>query len=279
VRRFRPDADADDDTTTITVSLDLFGAPQARDFDVPAEATSPRRLLPVVRELAEMIVAEGVRRATEQGLAVSCRAGCGACCRQLVPISRTEARALLELVDALPEPRRTEVRARFEEARRQLTEAGLLERLRDLSWVRGDEAEALALEYLRAGIPCPFLEDGAGRTPSRLEEGGCAVYEERPVVCREYLVTSPPEECRAPTRDAVRLVALAGALSEQIPHMEGSPPHRGPAWIPLALSLEWAAAHPEEAPRRTGPELVEALLTRRAAPRGRVAPGKRAKRR
>ena len=38
--------------------------------------------------------------------------------------------------------------------------------------------------YFAAGIPCPFLE-----------EERCGVYDERPVVCREYAVTSPPELC------------------------------------------------------------------------------------
>ena len=54
--------------------------------------------------------------AAEAGKAISCHKGCGACCRQLVPISRTEGERLVTLVDAMPEPRRAAVLARFADA-------------------------------------------------------------------------------------------------------------------------------------------------------------------
>ena len=47
-----------------------------------------------------------------RGEAISCKAGCGACCRQLVPVSETEAHHLRDVVEAMPEPRRAAVTAR-----------------------------------------------------------------------------------------------------------------------------------------------------------------------
>jgi Fe-S-cluster containining protein len=40
-------------------------------------------------------------------------------------------------------------------------------------------------------MPCPFLEDES-----------CSIHPDRPLVCREYLVTSPAELCAGPRRKA-----------------------------------------------------------------------------
>lgn len=53
-------------------------------------------------------MAENSEQAAAGGRVVSCRKGCGACCRQLVPLAWSEAYQPGELVNALPEPRRTD---------------------------------------------------------------------------------------------------------------------------------------------------------------------------
>ena len=60
---------------------------------------------------------------------VSCKKGCAACCRMLVPVSAPEAFALKEMVHALPEPRRLAILNKIAEARTRLAETGLLARL------------------------------------------------------------------------------------------------------------------------------------------------------
>ena len=47
------------------------------------------------------------------------------------------------------------------------------------------------------GVPCPFLEDES-----------CSIHPERPLVCREYLVTSPAALCAGPTQEGVTPVAV-----------------------------------------------------------------------
>src|SRR5262245_42029107 len=125
-----------DDTVTVTVAMDLFGELVQEDIDVPSSPTRPRRMLPVFQSLAETVVERSVSRAVAEGKSVSCRAGCGACCRQLVPISGAESHALRDLIDDMPEPRRSEIRARFADARKKLEEAGLVAKLLDLRWAK-----------------------------------------------------------------------------------------------------------------------------------------------
>ena len=133
----------------------------------------------------------------QQGHKVSCQKGCGACCRQMVPVSGVEARYLADLVEALPEPRRSEIRGRFDEARRRLAESGLLEKMRHNDQWTDDDYQAMGVDYFRQAIACPFLE-----------EESCSIHPQRPVSCREYLVTSPAEHCALPRNENVRTIAF-----------------------------------------------------------------------
>src|SRR5580700_4908634 len=104
---------------SVTASVDLNIGEyrlQAR-LTVPAGPTPVRMMLPVIQNFANALVDVAVKAVEDKGKTISCKAGCGACCRQLVPISETEARAIADLVEQLPEPRRAEIRRRFIDAR------------------------------------------------------------------------------------------------------------------------------------------------------------------
>jgi Fe-S-cluster containining protein len=203
----------------------------------------------VFRSLAEAIIAQTVEGDVAQGLTISCRSGCGACCRQLVPISEAETRVLRDLVDALPEAHRTEVLARFADARKRLEESGLLEKLLHPETFSDDELRPMALEYFGLGIACPFLENES-----------CSIYTERPISCREYLVTSPAENCARPTPETIRCVKLPAKVSTAITRIGEDPKRRFVRWVPLILALEWTS--PEELPPRSGPEWLREFFQR-----------------
>jgi hypothetical protein len=167
-----------------------------------------------------------------------------------VPISEIEAHHLAALVDAMPEPRRTEIRERFAEGLRRLAEAGLLDRLRAPDRSPDDTVRKVGLEYFHRGIPCPFLEDES-----------CSIYPDRPLACREYLVTSPAEHCRNPTADTVQLLGIPAKVSTAVICL--SPPRPGSTlipYVPLILALEWTAAHPDDLPHRPGPAILKSVF-------------------
>lgn len=155
---------------------------------VPAGRTTLTQLLPIIQNLENAIVGRVAQEAAEAGTPISCGPACGACCRQLVPVSLFEAEALTDWLRSLPEERRTELEQRFHRALMALRDAGVIDKIVDEKWL--DEKERttqLALDYFRAGVPCPFLENES-----------CSIHAIRPLSCREYLVTSPPELCRDP---------------------------------------------------------------------------------
>src|SRR5215470_292120 len=123
-----PQANGADDRQ-ITAALDIVVAGQKMHVDIRIDAApaGAGALIPIARGLNEAISGRMVEIVEANGKTVSCRKGCGACCRQAVPVSIAEARAIHALVERMPEPRRGAIRARFAAARERLQAAGLLD--------------------------------------------------------------------------------------------------------------------------------------------------------
>jgi Fe-S-cluster containining protein len=217
---------------------------------VPAGPARLSDLLPLARALADAIVRETSQYLEQAGEPVSCQAGCGACCRHLVALSEVEARRLNHVIDALPEPRRSAVRARFADAQGRLADAGLLPALQHAEQLSDAAYRSLATAYFAQHLACPFLEDES-----------CTIYQERPIACREYLVTSPAAACAQPTADAIRRVQIPLPVFNAVARWQVTPAeHVLERWVPLILAPDWAAAHPEDPPPQPGVALLRELL-------------------
>jgi Fe-S-cluster containining protein len=218
--------------STATLRLKVGDLAIAHQITVPNGPVAATAVLPALQGLVNAVVG-----AAERDKVISCRKGCGACCRQLVPISRTEGEALLALVEAMPKERRKAVRARFAAAEAAITTAGLAER-----GARSDREISVA--YFATGVPCPFLEDES-----------CSIHPDRPLVCREYLVTSPAELCAGPQQKGVTPVAVPKlSLAAQRLQDESE------SWFPLALLMAWSRKPRTPAKRRPGTEWVQRFL-------------------
>lgn len=235
------------DTLTAKVTLSSPEWKLQTKVTVPTGPIYMRQMLPLVQVLADRVVDAASQCAEKRGEKVSCTKGCGACCRQLVPIAPVESRQIRDLIEQIPEPRRGAIRARFAEARRRLLKSGLLQRLLERDeWQEGD-SRTLGVQYFHQGIPCPFLE-----------EESCSIYYDRPVACREYLVTSPAENCARPTPETVQTVSMPFRIWTAMARVDGEG-QRAP-WVPLILAPEWADAHPDESTARPGPEMLRSLF-------------------
>ena len=83
--------------STATLRLTVGDLRIAHPITVPNAPVPAAEIVPALQGLVNAVV-----EAAEAGKAISCRKGCGACCRQLVPVSRTEGERLLQLVEAMP---------------------------------------------------------------------------------------------------------------------------------------------------------------------------------
>ena len=222
------------------------GSSNAVVVEVPAGHCDPTDLLPALQILDDALITEARRASEAAGRSVTCRKGCGMCCRQLVPVTEMEANWLMALVETFPTARRAFVRSRFETAATKLSETGRRDTVMNAWALDRAPLRRLAVEYFRLGIACPFLRDEQ-----------CSIYPERPLACREYLVTSPAQDCE--TLGRVDRVPVPGRLSSRLAKANRA------SWIPLVLAPEWIAGHRVDGhggERRTGPELLaEALGT------------------
>jgi Fe-S-cluster containining protein len=235
---------------------------------LPAGRTTLTQLLPIIQNLENAIVNRIGEEANKAGKSISCRAGCGACCRQMVPVSLFEAEALTAWIQTLDEEQRSELERRFHAALSRLRDAGVIEKILKEDWLLDQEhTTQLAIDYFHAGVPCPFLEDES-----------CGIHPIRPLSCREYLVTSPPELCKDPSVNEVAGIRLPIKLSRALfafgQQLEQDP--RG--WIPLVFLLAWgeSAAKPGEHVAGTGKEVLGMFLdqvTKTSASAGKEAAG------
>ena len=204
------------------------------------------KMLAISSEVADM----ATRAAEKLGFEVSCNKGCGACCRQLVPLSPPEAAMIFEFVESMPEPQKSEVRIRFSVAIRHLKEICLLEKLERLQnpLMNNEEYDAITREYFLAQVPCPFLVNEC-----------CSIHEVRPSMCREYLVNSPAENCKNPKSGRITRLPISLRLSEALARTWASISKEHVQVVPLILALEWTKKN--ESARSTGADSVQLLTT------------------
>jgi Fe-S-cluster containining protein len=234
---------------TATVDLTVAGRKVHFQLDVPAGPTPPIELLPIFRSLTDTFVRIAVENAEADSQTISCRKGCGACCRQLVPISEIEVESIRRLVDELPPPGRREIVARFEKAVKQLEASGLLAALRASDHVTREDIRSLGTAYFEQGIPCPFLEDES-----------CSIHPDRPLSCREYLVTSPAANCTKPSAESIRCVTMPAKISRAVRHLDAGKPNRSATWIPMILALEWPRNNQDNAKAPPGTASIVQLF-------------------
>jgi len=233
-------------TTTVTLTS---GDWRLRiPVSVPAGPTRWRVVLPLLQSITNQVVDAAVGEAESAGRRVSCQKGCGACCRQAVPVAHVEAALVRSLIQRMPVARRKTVLARFADARRRLAEAGMLDVMEHPDRVPAGEWRALGLRYFALGIACPFLEDES-----------CSIHADRPLACREYLVTSPAEHCSRPTGEHVDCISLR--MKPSVALVEAARPGPGgAAWTPLILAAGAVGGRPAEPEPRPGPEMVKSFF-------------------
>lgn len=208
------------------------------ELSLPAQAVEPQAILPALRQLVNDVVAASVEALENHGRHVTCKAGCGACCRQLVPIADFEAHAIAALIERMPEERRAHVRRRFAEAERQLAAARPLDEI--IAALNGDDRYDFAVDYFSYGVACPFLEDES-----------CSIYPDRPLICREYLVHTPVEHCSKVGEHGIGVVPINRASKAlfRLSTMHDKPSERR---VPLSLVPYWTSRNPANYPTTNG---------------------------
>jgi Fe-S-cluster containining protein len=217
-----------------------------------AVTTGPMRLTGLVQTaygLTNALVDRANRLEEEAGRNISCRAGCGACCRHMVPVSPPEAFCLMDVIDSFDAARRNAVMEWFDKSVDVLERRGMTAEL--LEPEPSDEpALPVARKYFALRMACPFLANES-----------CSIHPHRPVACRDYNVTSPAEWCSQPYEHDVAKVPMPLPLSVPLARLTAALTGDKPCLIPLTLVPRWVGEHAAQRTREwPGTELFDRFL-------------------
>jgi len=97
------------------------------------------------------------------------------------------------------------------------------------------------MEYFYEGVACPFLE-----------EESCSIHPDRPLSCREYLVTSPAEYCSRPTAETIRQMRIQLKPSIAVLEMNITQNLGNTFFVPMIRALEHTENFPDISEEKTG---------------------------
>jgi Fe-S-cluster containining protein len=221
-------------------------------LEVPAGKTTLTELLPILQNFDSNIINFVVGEAAGAGHPISCRKGCGACCRQMVPLSIFEAEFLSNWFSTLPPERQAELEERFRRGLMKLRDAGVLDKIMDQNWGADQKSFIqMSIDYFHANVPCPFLEDES-----------CSIHPIRPLICREYLVTSPAELCQDPSINQISAIHLPIMPSKALYKIGQELTRDVRGWMPLIFLLAWAkrGVKPGDYYSGTGQEVLRIFM-------------------
>lgn len=207
-----------------TFSLDLGGQRISLRLPIADGQVTLGQLVAPARAICDQMVDAIRHQAREHNHPVSCRKGCSACCRYLVPLSVPEALLLATEAATLAPPARTQ--GKLLASARKLLRAGPPP-VQDPAAPQ-QAAHSLSQWYARANMTCPFLSNSC-----------CQIYAQRPLACREHLAQSTPQACAS--HDGGRgspvncHMSVATALTDLAAELEGRPPEA----VMLPLALPW----------------------------------------
>jgi len=217
---------------------------------VPDARTTAVDLIPTFQRLTDQVVAHSIKLTEKKGKTISCKAGCGACCKQPVPVTLLEVEHLNFVVKKMPEKRQQRIRATFAHHLKAVAEAGLLKQLQDVAGLAREQRRELAKDYFKLGLECPFLENQS-----------CGIYQDRPLECREFLVTSDPRHCAGLNPQGIehieRNMWMASALRKL--SIDSQNTDKG-GWVLMIFALELAKSGRLRLKKKPGRKWLESFI-------------------
>lgn len=187
-----------DGSEVLGFDLDISGTQLTFHLAATGEAQLSD-IVPAARAICGKITAAAREQLPLGGGCVPCRKGCSACCNYLVSMSAPEVfRFRQEIFPKAKYSPDALLRGYLLAARRLVSH-----RPPEGAVGNPDDLGALSRWYASLHLACPFLYGGE-----------CAIYHQRPLVCREHLVTGSARGCRGGSAkaEAVELPARMGNI-------------------------------------------------------------------
>jgi Fe-S-cluster containining protein len=215
-------------------TVSVFGVHKTISIQVLDRFARLSDLVPLARALSDVMVSEAIDHARGLGKTVFCDKKCAACCSYLVPLSIPEAICLYDEIQSLPPEQSHEFWSNSLSVAKQLLE-------NDSGDVVNGESTlgAVGQWYSSKQVACPFLQNDL-----------CAIYEHRPLACREYLATTPALWCQPEAARRVEKPDLPYSVLESLGKVAAQLEGTSVEAIMLPLTLPWIQENSERIQRK-----------------------------
>ena len=206
-----------DATSGKNLRLDFAsGVSVASAFFPPEGEVALVDILPEIFAISNELIAHALSVAGAKGQRASCERGCVSCCYQLIVMSDHEALLLAHIVSLMEPKEQARIKDALKSMLHVLEKNGLLAEMLDTHANCFSDSERLVevqRRYWELQLACPFLV-----------EGSCSVYEFRPLVCRQYMVSSPSGCCARifQPNNLMRKIPLAYDLGSALASFNGA---------------------------------------------------------
>jgi Fe-S-cluster containining protein len=171
---------------SIPFELELYGQPVAFEAVCADSRITLKDLVYPAHQLSDIVVRRAIEHQRLCGNPVACSAGCMECCKYAITVSLAEAFALNDMIKFLPRQPKQALLGKMTEAGTKILSSCLsVSETMDTQHAHfSNQLIELSRWYSAMDLVCPWLRNKL-----------CSEYPSRPLVCREFLVTSSPNRC------------------------------------------------------------------------------------
>ena len=208
-------------------------------------------IVPMARMLSVKINEAVQRQAIYNGLTIPCHQGCANCCHLLIILSVPEALRLVEEVMSMP-------RSQYEKLKRHWDSTGdhMREQLpKNLSphltnYISYSNLKKISNWHTKQRKPCVFLRGGM-----------CTIYEQRPLVCRDFMVIGSSSQCQSGKVSTKAGVQISPSLVHVLRQLASELEHENQRIIFLHDLFDWYTENPALYNRKwPAPMIVEQFI-------------------
>jgi Fe-S-cluster containining protein len=223
----------------ISFELDIAGKTMPFHISAAAkEATLADIVLPA-RKLSTKVAIAFLKSLEEKGQPVPCRKGCCACCSYLIPLSVPEIfRFRQEFLAMQPEYRNSIMQSCMDAAERILDKNFQTSYLKSHSKNNPPWINHVGKWYDGLELACPFLAEGL-----------CSLYEQRPLACREHIVTGLTDLYQTGQKCNLNVAPMPVSILEALGQLSSELEQSDIEAVMLPLAFAWAEDNVERAER------------------------------
>lgn len=222
---------------TVGLELDILGEPVRFQINVADRHARLSEIVPFARALSTKLAMIVSDRLGAGGKSVFCCKGCSACCSYLVPLSIPEVFRLRQEVLAMPaEQGKSVLQSCLYAAKKILDERPEDSDINESTQTKSQsQISRLSRWYAGLRLPCPFLSNNI-----------CISYEQRPIACREHMVTGSAIFCDTQysmpdgDRESSHIVQIPVSVLECLAELTAELEQSNVESVMLPLALPWA---------------------------------------